>query len=93
MMISGDLDFEVGGVPAHLTLQSKGFKPIVTSADLASSAKPSADSEELLAVFHDGWGASDKWIKDHYDTVLRLLSSDNYFSLSSDSYFSLVLGG
>jgi len=74
MMISGDLDFEVGGVPAHLTLQSKGFKPIVSSADLASSAKPSADSEELLAVFHDGWGASDKWIKDRYDTVLRLSS-------------------
>ena len=74
MMISGDLDFEVGGVPAHLTLQSKGFKPIITSFDLAASAKPSADSEELRAVFHDGWVASDKWIKDHYDTVLRLSS-------------------
>jgi ABC-type nitrate/sulfonate/bicarbonate transport system substrate-binding protein len=74
MMISGDLDFEVGGVPAHLTLQSKGFKPIVTSADLASSAKPSADSEELRAVFHDGWGALDKWVKEHHETVLRLSS-------------------
>ncbi len=74
MMISGDLDFEVGGVPAHLTLQSKGFKPIITSADLASSAKPSADSEELRAVFHDGWGALDKWVKEHYETVLRLSS-------------------
>ena len=74
MMIAGELDFEVGGVPAHLTLQSKGFKPIVTSFDLAASAKPSADSEELRAVFHDGWVASDKWIKDHYDTILRLSS-------------------
>jgi ABC-type nitrate/sulfonate/bicarbonate transport system substrate-binding protein len=74
MMVSGDVDFQVGGVPSRLTLQTKGFKPIVTSADLASSAKPSADSEELRAVFHDGWGASDKWIKDHYDTVLRLSS-------------------
>jgi ABC-type nitrate/sulfonate/bicarbonate transport system substrate-binding protein len=74
MMISGDLDFEVGGVPAHLTLQSKGFKPIITSFDLAASAKPSADSEELRAVFHDGWVSSDKWIKDHYDAILRLSS-------------------
>ena len=74
MMISGDLDFEVGGVPAHLTLQSKGFKPIITSADLASSAKPSVDSEELEAVFHDGWGALDKWIKANHESVLRLSS-------------------
>jgi len=74
MMVAGDLDFEVGGVPAHLTLQTKGFKPIITSFDLAASAKPSADSEELRAVFQDGWLASDKWLKDHYDTALRLAS-------------------
>jgi hypothetical protein len=74
MMVAGDLDFEVGGVPAHLTLQSKGFKPIITSADLASSAKPSTDSEELEAVFHDGWGALDKWIKANHETMLRISS-------------------
>lgn len=74
MMVAGDLDFEVGGVPAHLTLQSKGFKPIITSADLASSAKPSTDSEELEAVFHDGWGALDKWIKANHETMLRMSS-------------------
>lgn len=74
MMIAKQADFEVGGVPARLTLQTKGFKPIITSLDLAKYAQPSADSKELRAVFHDGWGALDKWIFNNYDTMLRMSS-------------------
>lgn len=74
MMIAKQADFEVGGVPARLTLQTKGFKPIITSLDLAQAAKPSADSVELRAVFHDGWGALDSWINANYDTMLRMSS-------------------
>jgi ABC-type nitrate/sulfonate/bicarbonate transport system substrate-binding protein len=74
LMIGDQLDFQVGGVPSRLTLESEGFKPIVTSADLAAAAKPSVDSEELLAIFHDGWGATDEWIDANYDCMLRLTS-------------------
>lgn len=74
LMIGKQIDFQVGGVPSRLTLETAGFKPIVTSSDLASAAKPSIDSEELLAIFHDGWGATDKWIEANYDCVLRLTS-------------------
>lgn len=74
LMQSGRADFQVGGVPSRLTLQSKGFKPILTSADLAKLAKPSANSEELRAVFQDGWLASDKWINENHDTMLRMAS-------------------
>jgi hypothetical protein len=74
LMIGDQLDFQVGGVPSRLTLEAQGFKPIVTSADLAAAAQPSADSEELLAIFHDGWGATDEWIDANYDCMLRLTS-------------------
>jgi ABC-type nitrate/sulfonate/bicarbonate transport system substrate-binding protein len=74
LMISKRADFQVGGVPSRLTLQSQGFKPIVTSGDLAAAAKPSADSEELRAIFHDGWVATDKWLAANHNTALRLLS-------------------
>jgi hypothetical protein len=74
LMIGKQLDFQVGGVPSRLTLEAQGFKPIVTSADLAAAAQPSVDSEELLAIFHDGWGATDEWIEANYDCMLRLTS-------------------
>jgi ABC-type nitrate/sulfonate/bicarbonate transport system substrate-binding protein len=74
LMQAGRADFQVGGVPSRMTLQIAGFKPILTSGDLAAYAGPSADSTELRAVFHDGWVASDDWIKANYDTVLRLAS-------------------
>ena len=74
LMIGDQLDFQVGGVPSRLTLEAQGFKPIVTSADLAAAAQPSVDSEELLAIFHDGWGATDEWIDANYDCMLRLTS-------------------
>jgi ABC-type nitrate/sulfonate/bicarbonate transport system substrate-binding protein len=74
MMEAKRADFQVGGVPSRITLETAGFKPILTSGDLAAYAKPTADSVELRAVFHDGWLASDKWIDANYDTVLRMVS-------------------
>lgn len=72
LMQAGRADFQVGGVPSRLTLESAGFKPILTSADLAQYAKPSADSAELRAVFQDGWLATDEWLKANHDTALRM---------------------
>jgi ABC-type nitrate/sulfonate/bicarbonate transport system substrate-binding protein len=74
LMQGGRCDYQVGGVPSRLTLQLAGFKPVVTSGDLAENAKPSADSPELQAVFHDGWVATDEWLDANEDTALRLLS-------------------
>jgi ABC-type nitrate/sulfonate/bicarbonate transport system substrate-binding protein len=74
MMEAKRADFQVGGVPSRITLETAGFKPILTSGDLAAYAKPTADSVELRAVFQDGWLASDKWINANYDTVLRMVS-------------------
>jgi ABC-type nitrate/sulfonate/bicarbonate transport system substrate-binding protein len=74
LMRSGRCDFQVGGVPSRLTLQLDGFKPIVTSGDLAASARPTEKSEELQAVFHDGWLATDEWLDENRDTALRLIS-------------------
>jgi ABC-type nitrate/sulfonate/bicarbonate transport system substrate-binding protein len=72
LMQGGRADFQVGGVPSRLTLESSGFKPVLTSADLAQYAMPSADSVELRAVFHDGWLATDEWLAANRDTALRL---------------------
>jgi ABC-type nitrate/sulfonate/bicarbonate transport system substrate-binding protein len=72
MMVSRQIDFEVGGVPARITLESKGFKPIITSMDLAKYAEPSPESRELRAIFHDGMVARDDWIAENHDTMLRM---------------------
>jgi ABC-type nitrate/sulfonate/bicarbonate transport system substrate-binding protein len=72
LMQAGRADFQVGGVPSRLTLESAGFKPILTSADLAQYAQPSGDSVELRAVFHDGWLATDEWLAENHDTALRM---------------------
>jgi ABC-type nitrate/sulfonate/bicarbonate transport system substrate-binding protein len=74
LMQGNRCDFQVGGVPSRLTLQLAGFKPVVTSGDLAENAKPSADSAELQAVFNDGWVATDEWLDGNAETALRLLS-------------------
>jgi ABC-type nitrate/sulfonate/bicarbonate transport system substrate-binding protein len=74
LMQAGRADFQVGGVPSRLTLETAGFKPILSSGDLAAYASASAESTELRAVFHDGWVATDEWINANYDTVLRLAS-------------------
>ncbi len=67
-------DFQVGGVPSRLTLQREGFKPIVSAADLAKIAKPSAESDELASIFTDGWACTRDYYQRNRDTVLRLAS-------------------
>ena len=74
LMQGGRADFQVGGVPSRLTLESAGFKPVLTSADLAQYAEASTDSAELRAVFHDGWLATDEWLEANHDTALRMAS-------------------
>lgn len=74
LMQSGRCDFQVGGVPSRLTLELAGFKPVVSSGDLAATAEPTADSEELRAVFHDGWVTTDEWLEANRETALRLIS-------------------
>lgn len=72
MMTAEQVDFETGGVSARLSLETTGYKSIITSADLAEFAEPSPESEELRAVFYDGWLAQDEYIEENYDTILRL---------------------
>lgn len=67
-------EFQVGGVPSRLVLQREGYKPILTSNDLASAAKPSPESDELSSIFTDGWACTREYYDQHRDTVLRLAS-------------------
>lgn len=73
-METGAADFQTGGVPSHLTLGAGGFKSIITSGDVAAAAEASPESSALTAVFYDGWVASDEWLENNHDTVLRLAS-------------------
>jgi len=73
-MRSHQADFEVGGVPSHLVLEREGFKPIITSNDLASAATPSPDSEELASIFADGWASTRQYYDSHRDVILRMAS-------------------
>jgi len=67
-------DAQVSGVPIRLTLQEKGFKVLVSAADLVKTAKPSASSPELLTVFRDGAATTEQWYTAHQDAALRLTS-------------------
>lgn len=73
LMRAGRADFQTGGVPSVLALEAAGFRSLVTSGDLARLAE-GPDDEAVSAVFHDGWVATDEWIEENYDTVLRLSS-------------------
>jgi ABC-type nitrate/sulfonate/bicarbonate transport system substrate-binding protein len=67
-------DFQVGGAPSRVILQREGFKPILSSNDIASTAKASPDSPELASVLEDGWVTTKDYYKRHHDTILRLAS-------------------
>lgn len=67
-------DFEVGGVPSRIILEREGYKPIITSNDLANAAKPSPDSAELSSIFTDGWACTRKYYEQQKDTILRMAS-------------------
>jgi ABC-type nitrate/sulfonate/bicarbonate transport system substrate-binding protein len=67
-------DFQMGGAPSRLVLQREGFKPILSSRDLAAAAKPSPDSRELSVLFPDGWMTTAEYFESHRDVILRLAS-------------------
>jgi ABC-type nitrate/sulfonate/bicarbonate transport system substrate-binding protein len=72
MMVSGRADFQFSGAPAMVELTRRGFKPIVTAFDLARTARPTADSEELLAILKVGWGTTAEWLEKNRETALRM---------------------
>jgi hypothetical protein len=67
-------DFQVGGVPSRITLQREGFKPLLSSIDLAKLARPSADSPELASVLQNGWATTKVFYQNDRATALRLAS-------------------
>jgi len=71
-MRNHQVDFQVGGVPSHIVLEREGFKPIITSNDLAAAAKPSPDSEELASIFGDGWACTREYYDRQRPAVLRM---------------------
>lgn len=74
LMLSGRADFEIGGLPARISLEQQGFKQIVSAADLASAASASPDSEELRSITHVGWTTTQDYAAANHDTLLRLAS-------------------
>jgi ABC-type nitrate/sulfonate/bicarbonate transport system substrate-binding protein len=72
LMITRQADFQLGGAPARVELEGKGFAPLITIGDLAGKAKPSSESTIQRALYPDGWMISRKvWQRDP-DLVLRL---------------------
>lgn len=74
LMVSGRADFQTSGAPAMVELTRRGFKPILTAFDLAKTARPSADSEEQLAIQKVGWGTTAEFYEKNHDTILRMSS-------------------
>jgi ABC-type nitrate/sulfonate/bicarbonate transport system substrate-binding protein len=75
MMLSNQVDFVGGfGLGAAQELINKGMVYVVGAREIAASAKPSADSPELLSVFQVGWTAETSYIEANYDTILRFSS-------------------
>ena len=72
MMVSGRADFQFSGAPAMVELTRRGFKPIVTAFDLARTARPSPESEELLAILKAGWGTTAEYYEKNRETILRM---------------------
>ena len=73
-MRQGRAQFQVGGAPSRIIMQREGFKPIITSLDVAKTAKPSALSRELGSVFPDGWATTKKYFDERHEVILRLAS-------------------
>ena len=67
-------DFQVGGVPSRITLQSEGFIPLISSIDLAKLAKPSPNSKELVSILQNGWATRKQYFQRNLPTILRLAS-------------------
>ena len=67
-------DFQVGGAPSRILLEREGFRPILTSNDLARAAEASPNSPELASIFTDGWATTRDYYNKNHDTILRLSS-------------------
>jgi len=74
LMVSGRADFQFGGAPSMSELAKRGFKPILVAYDLARTARPSVDSEELLTILKVGWGTTAEFYEANRDTILRMAS-------------------
>jgi ABC-type nitrate/sulfonate/bicarbonate transport system substrate-binding protein len=74
LMVSGRADFQFGGAPSMAELTKRGFKPILVAYDLVRTARPSADSEELLTILKVGWGTTAEFYEQNRDTLLRMAS-------------------
>lgn len=74
LMLNKEADFQTGGVPSRTTLESKGFKPILTSMDLVNTVEASADSEELRSIVHGSWNCTKEFADKNHDTLLRMAS-------------------
>ena len=76
MMLAGRADFEVGNVPTRVTLESKGFKALVSTRDiielLQSKGQLSPESRELTMIGFSGWMTTKKYYEENYDTLLRI---------------------
>ncbi|MHB1131628.1 MAG: ABC transporter substrate-binding protein [Chloroflexota bacterium] len=74
LAVAKQADFQMGGAPARVELEGRGFYPIITIADLAARATPSADSVIQRALYPDGWMIDRAvWQRDP-DLVLRMAS-------------------
>lgn len=74
LMLAKRADYEVGGVPSRISLESQGFKPLLTSIDLVKAAGPSPTSEEIRAIVHGAWSTTKKYADANHDTLLRMTS-------------------
>jgi ABC-type nitrate/sulfonate/bicarbonate transport system substrate-binding protein len=74
LMVSGRADFQLGGAPAMLELTKRGFRPILTAVEMTRTARPSADSEELLAILKVGWATTAEFFEKNREALLRMSS-------------------
>lgn len=73
VMLAGKADFQCGNVPVRVTLQSKGFIPIITTRQILDTlVELSPEAEELTMIGQSGWMCKDEYLEDNYDTILRL---------------------
>lgn len=71
-MLTGRADFGTAGAPQRAMLESTGYYPIFSGADLATIAEPSPESKELEGLLVAGWVSTDEFLEKNHDTILRL---------------------
>jgi len=77
MMISGEAQFQMGGVPSHMSLYQKGFKEVFRIQDAFEMVtKPDPTNPVFSMPSVNGRCALEKWIEDNWETCLRMTSVD-----------------